>query len=92
MNTILTTHTAHWDICRHRCFARNERQIKTAGGTELHDQRHTAPKFFCSVCNLKIIATAKSSRWGFFLVAILMRISVAYELNSIVVNEVSVVG
>ena len=34
----LTTRTAHWDICRHRCFDRNDGQIKTAGGTELQGQ------------------------------------------------------
>jgi hypothetical protein len=38
MTTILTTRTAHWDICRHRRFERNDRQIKTAGGTELQGQ------------------------------------------------------
>lgn len=38
MTTILTTRTAHWDICRHKCFEKNERQIKTAGGTELQGQ------------------------------------------------------
>ena len=38
MTTILTTRTAHWNICRHRCFERNDRQIKTAGGTELQGQ------------------------------------------------------
>jgi hypothetical protein len=40
MTTILTTRTAHWDICRHRRFERNDRQIKTAGGTELQGQLH----------------------------------------------------
>ena len=41
MTTILTTRTAHWVICRRRCFERNDRQIKTAGGTELQGQLHS---------------------------------------------------
>jgi len=40
MTTILITLTALWDICRHSCFERNDRQIKTAGGTELQGQLH----------------------------------------------------
>ena len=45
MTTVLTTRTAHWDICLHRCFERNDRQIKTAGGTELQGQLQLAPKY-----------------------------------------------
>ena len=40
MTTILTTRTAHWVICLHRYFERNDRQIKTVGGTELQGQLH----------------------------------------------------
>jgi hypothetical protein len=45
MTTILTTRTAHWDICRHRRFERNDRQIKTAGGTELQGQLQPCTAF-----------------------------------------------
>ena len=38
MTTILITRTVHWDICRHRCFERKDRQIKTASCTELQGQ------------------------------------------------------
>jgi len=54
MTTILTTRTAHWVICRHRCFERNNRQIKTAGGTELQGQLQCASASFASYCELQV--------------------------------------
>ena len=41
MTTVLITRTAFWDICRHRCFERNNRQVKNAGGTTLQGQLHS---------------------------------------------------
>ncbi len=53
MTTILTTRTARWVICRHRCFERNDRQIKTAGGTKLQGQLQQ--------CSLRVL---KKSMFG----------------------------
>ena len=38
MTTILSTRTAPWAICHRSCFGKEDRQIKTAGGTGIRGQ------------------------------------------------------
>jgi hypothetical protein len=42
MTTIPSTLTAPWAICHRSCFGKEDRQIKTAGGTGIRgqDQKH----------------------------------------------------
>jgi len=41
MTTIPSTHTATWAICHGSCFGKEDRQLKTAGGTGIRGQDHT---------------------------------------------------
>jgi hypothetical protein len=44
MITIPSTRTAPWAICHRSCFGKEDRQLKTADGTEIQgqDHRHTS--------------------------------------------------
>ena len=49
MTTILSTRTAPWAICHRSCFGKEDRQIKTAGGTGLKGQDQFKKRYqnFC---------------------------------------------
>jgi hypothetical protein len=42
MTTIPSTRTAPWAICPRSCFGKENRQLKTAGGTGIRGQDHVA--------------------------------------------------
>ena len=62
MTTIPSTRTAPWAICPRSCFGKEDRQLKTAGGTEIQGQDHP----YLPAHTRKCVARARSkpgTRW-----------------------------